>query len=108
MRTWTSERRAAGASQSRFATLRSGLSQYLAGQFESPWILDLSAYLSASCSSSSRSKTTRGVTIALVSSRERTRRQTGIATDDPAFVCLHQLVIGILGSYAHFDFVCRA
>jgi hypothetical protein len=49
-------------------------------------------------SSSSRSKAIRGVTIALVSSRERKRRQPGLATDDPAFVGWHQLVRGIQGS----------
>jgi len=53
-------------------------------------------------------KATRGVTIAVVSSRERKRRQPGLATDDPAFVGWHQLVRGIQGSYVHFDFVCRA
>ena len=35
-------------------------------------------------------KATRGVTIAVVSSRERKRRQPGLATDDPAFVGRHQ------------------
>src|SRR5438094_9807053 len=53
-------------------------------------------------------KATRGVTIALVSSRERKRRQPGLATDDPAFVGWHQLVRGIQGSEVHFDFVCGA
>src|SRR3954465_4711280 len=48
---------------------------------------------------------TRGVTIALVSSRERKRRQPGLATDDPAFVRRHQLVRGIQGSQVHFDLV---
>src|SRR5882672_5806531 len=43
-------------------------------------------------------KATRGVTIALVSSRQRKRRQPGLATDDPAFVRWHQLVRGIQGS----------
>ena len=43
-------------------------------------------------------KATRGVTIAVVSSRERKRRQPGLATDDPAFVGWHQLVRGIQGS----------
>ena len=43
-------------------------------------------------------KATRGVTIALVSSRDRKRRQPGLATDDPAFVGWHQLVRGIQGS----------
>jgi hypothetical protein len=43
-------------------------------------------------------KPTRGVTIALVSSRERKRRQPGLTTDDPAFVGWHQLVRGIQGS----------
>jgi len=51
---------------------------------------------------------TRGVTIAVVSSRERKRRQPGLATDDPAFVGWHQLVRGIQGSQVHFDFVCAA
>src|SRR5213079_670092 len=50
-------------------------------------------------------RATRGVTIALVSSRERKRRQPGLATDDPAFVGWHQLVRGIQGSQVHFDFV---
>jgi hypothetical protein len=53
-------------------------------------------------------KATRGVTIAIVSSLERKRRQPGLATDDPAFVGWHQLVSGIQGSYVHFDFVCAA
>src|SRR4030095_4059631 len=53
-------------------------------------------------------KATRGVTIALVSSRERKRRQPGLTTDDPAFVGWHQLVRGIQGSQVHFDFVCGA
>ena len=53
-------------------------------------------------------KAIRGVTIAVVSSRERKRRQPGLATDDPAFVGWHQLVRGIQGSYVHFDFVCAA
>src|SRR5438552_9308821 len=50
----------------------------------------------------------RGVTIAVVSSGERKRRQPGLATDDPAFVGWHQLVRGIQGSQIHFDFVCAA
>src|SRR5881394_3919085 len=53
-------------------------------------------------------KATRGVTITLVSSRERKRRQPGLATDDPAFVGWHQLVRRIQGSQVHFDFVCGA
>src|SRR5438045_662739 len=53
-------------------------------------------------------KATRGVTITLVSSRERKRRQPGFATDDPAFVGWHQLVRRIQGSQVHFDFVCGA
>src|SRR5438105_5092020 len=56
-------------------------------------------------SGSSRSKATRGVRIALVSSRERERGQPGLATDDPAFVGWRQLVRGIQGSQVHFDFV---
>src|SRR5262252_5436527 len=55
-----------------------------------------------------RLEATRGVTIAVVSSRERKRRQPGLATDDPAFVGWHQLVRGIQGSQVHFDFVCGA
>src|SRR5256886_12164428 len=50
-------------------------------------------------------KATRRVTIALVSSRERKRRQPGLATDDPAFVGWHQLVGGIQGSEVHFDLI---
>src|SRR6266550_127419 len=53
-------------------------------------------------------KATRGVTIAVVSSRERKRRQPGLATDDPAFVGWDQLVRGIQGSQVHFDFVGSA
>src|SRR5688572_7645901 len=68
---------------------------------------------SESCRSPDRScdlllKATRGVTIAVVSSLERKRRQPGLATDDPAFVGWHQLVRGIQGPYADFDFVCAA
>ncbi|SIT54107.1 hypothetical protein BQ8794_140252 [Mesorhizobium prunaredense] len=55
-----------------------------------------------------RLKATRGVTIAFVPSRERKRRQPGLATDDPAFVGWHQLVRGVQGSQVHFDFVCGA
>ena len=51
---------------------------------------------------------TRGVTIAVVSSRERKRRQPRLATDDPAFVGRHQLVGGVQGSQIHFDFVSAA
>ena len=43
-------------------------------------------------------KATCGVAIAVVSSRERKRRQPRLATDDPAFVGWHQLVRGIQGS----------
>src|SRR5690348_2011345 len=50
----------------------------------------------------------RGVTIAIVSSRERKRRQPRLATDDPAFVGRRQLVRGIEGSQVYFDFVCAA
>ncbi len=53
-------------------------------------------------------KATRGVTIAVVSSCQRKRRQPGLATDDPAFVGRHQLVRGIQGSQVHFDLVCGA
>src|SRR5207302_10805722 len=70
------------------------------------------AIRSESCRSPDRScdllEATRGVTIAVVSSREWKRRQPGLATDDPAFVGWHQLVRGIQGSYVHFDFVCAA
>src|SRR5687767_4925046 len=50
----------------------------------------------------------RGVTIAVVSSRERKRRQPGLATDDPEFVGWPQLVRGIQGSQVHLDLVCAA
>ncbi|HPF27048.1 MAG TPA: hypothetical protein P5528_08660 [Steroidobacteraceae bacterium] len=53
-------------------------------------------------------KATRGVTIALVSFRERKRRQPRLAADDPGFVCWYQLVRGIQGSQVDFDFVRRA
>src|SRR6185295_7532059 len=53
-------------------------------------------------------KATRGVTISLISSRERKRRQPGLATNDPAFVRWHQLIRSIQGSQVHFDFVCGA
>jgi hypothetical protein len=48
----------------------------------------------------------RGVTIAVVSSRERKRRQPGLATDDPAFVGRHQLVRRVQASKVHADLVC--
>ncbi len=53
-------------------------------------------------------KATRGITIAVVSPRERKRRQPGLATYDPAFVGWHQLVGRVQGSQVHFDFVCAA
>ena len=53
-------------------------------------------------------KATRGVTIAVVSSRERKRRQPELATDDPEFVGWLQLVRGIQGSQVHLDLVCGA
>src|SRR5215218_4612759 len=53
-------------------------------------------------------KATRGVTIAVVSSLERKRRQPGLATDGPAFVGWHQLVRGFQRPQVHFDFVCAA
>src|SRR5688572_18642320 len=53
-------------------------------------------------------RATRGVSIAVVSSRERKRRQPGLATDDPAFVGRPQLVRGIQAAEVHFDFVCAA
>jgi hypothetical protein len=53
-------------------------------------------------------KSARGVTIALISSCERKRRQPGLAADDPAFVGWHQLVGGIQGSQVDFDFVSGA
>ena len=53
-------------------------------------------------------RATRGVTIAVVSSRERKRRQPGLATDDPAFVGWHQLVRGVQASQVDFDFVVAA
>ncbi len=45
------------------------------------------------------------VTIAVVSSRERKRRQPGLATDGPELVGRRQLVRGIQGSEVHFDLV---
>src|SRR3546814_4015183 len=42
------------------------------------------------------------------SSRERKRRQPGLATDGPEFVGRHQLVGGIQVSQVHFDFVAGA
>jgi len=51
---------------------------------------------------------TRGVTIAVVSSRERKRRQPGLATDGPEFVGWPQLVGGIQGPQVHFYFVPAA
>src|SRR5262245_12035003 len=53
-------------------------------------------------------KATRAVTIAVVSSRERKRRQPGLATDHPQLVGRPQLVRGIQRSEVHFDFVCAA
>ena len=50
-------------------------------------------------------ESTCGVAIALISRRERKRRQPGLATDNPAFVRRHQLVRSIQRSEAHFDFV---
>src|SRR5882672_12883057 len=62
----------------------------------------------ALCRDSLVLKATRGVTIALVSSLERKRRQPGLATDGPEFVGWLQLVRGIQRSQVHFDFVCGA
>ncbi len=42
-------------------------------------------------------KATPGVTIAVVSSRERKRRQPGLATDDPAFAVFPQDAVTIDG-----------
>src|SRR3546814_20602025 len=50
----------------------------------------------------------RGVTITVVSSLERKRRQPGLATDGPELVGWHQLVGGIQGPQVHFDFVGAA
>src|SRR5262245_11853688 len=50
-------------------------------------------------------KATRGITVVVVSSRERKRRQPGLTADDPAFVGGRQLVRGIQGSQVHFDFI---
>src|SRR5690606_30420650 len=47
----------------------------------------------------------RGVAIALVSSRERKRRQPGFAADGPELVGRPQLVGGIQGAQAHLDLV---
>src|SRR5262245_38776268 len=46
-----------------------------------------------------------GVTIALVSSRERKRRQPGLATDGPELIRRLQLVRGIEASQVHPDLV---
>ena len=51
---------------------------------------------------------TAGVAIAVVSSRERKRRQPGLATDGPDLVSWPQLIWGIQRSEVHFDFVCAA
>ena len=53
-------------------------------------------------------RATRGVTIALVSARERKRRQPGLATDGPELVGWLQLVGSIQGSQVHFYFVGAA
>jgi hypothetical protein len=53
-------------------------------------------------------KATCGVPITFVSSRERKRRQPGLATDDPAFIGWHQSVGGIQATQVHFDLVCGA
>jgi len=53
-------------------------------------------------------KAARGVTIALVSFRERKRRQPGLAADGPEFVGRRQLVGGIQGSQVHLNFVRAA
>src|SRR5687768_11685460 len=50
-------------------------------------------------------KAARGGTVALVSSRDRKRRQPGLAPDGPEFIGWHQLVRGIQGSQVHFDLV---
>lgn len=46
--------------------------------------------------------------IALVSSRERKRRQPGLAPDGPALVGRHQLAGGIQRSKMYFDFIRAA
>src|SRR5262245_36501662 len=51
---------------------------------------------------------TRGVAIAVVSSRARERRQPGLATDDPELVGWFQLVRGVQGPQVHFDLVAAA
>ena len=53
-------------------------------------------------------KSPRAIPIALVSSRERKRRQPGLAADGPEFVGRRQLVRRIQRSQVHFDFVCAA
>ena len=50
-------------------------------------------------------KATRGITIPVVSSRERKRRQPGLSTDDPELVGWLQLVRGIQASQIHPDFI---
>ena len=53
-------------------------------------------------------RATFGVTIPIVSSRQRKRWQPGLASDDPELVSWPQLVGGIQGSQVHFDLVCAA
>jgi len=53
-------------------------------------------------------KATRGVAIALVSSREREHRQPGLAADDPVFVGWRELIRGVQGAQVHFNLVCAA
>src|ERR1700704_4088341 len=53
-------------------------------------------------------KATRGFTIAFVSSRERKRRQPGLATADPVLVGWNQWGRATQGSWFPFDFVGRA
>jgi hypothetical protein len=49
-----------------------------------------------------------GVTIAIVSSLERERRQPGLATNCPELVGWLQLVRGVQTSYVDIDFICCA
>src|SRR3546814_11955364 len=51
---------------------------------------------------------TRGLTVALVSPRERERRQPGFATDGPLLIGRNQMVGGVQGPEDHVDLVPAA
>src|SRR4051812_48347913 len=50
----------------------------------------------------------RRVTVAVVSPRERNRRQPGLAADNPALVGRRQLIGRVEGAEINFDFVAGA